>query len=197
MHLGLATTNAGKRREFADLLAPLGFVLESAPADFDVEETGASFAENALLKAHALMQRTNLAAIADDSGLIVDALGGAPGLYSARYSQEPNPALRDAANRARLLRELAKTKLSLRTARFVCAIALVRPEAEPRLFEASLEGYIPEQERGAQGFGYDAVFVPEGQTQTMAQLALDVRYQISHRAKALRMLCCALASEAV
>lgn len=195
MRLGIATTNADKRREFVDLLAPLGFVLEAAPPDFDVPETGATFADNALLKAQALMRTSGLAAIADDSGLVIPALDGAPGLFSARYSGETRPALRDAANRARVLRELAGVADMHRAARFVCAIALVQPQKKPRVFQASLEGRICNKARGQAGFGYDAIFVPCGQSKTMAEISHQLRYQISHRAQALRLLHLALFSD--
>lgn len=186
----MATTNAGKQREFDAWLGHLGFVLTPAPQGFEVDETGTTFAQNAVLKACALRAQCNIACIADDSGLCVDALGGAPGLYSARYSGEPDPALRDAANCDTLLAALkGQAGPMQRQAQFVCAIAYVPQQGPGLTFEGRLSGHIAAAPQGALGFGYDPIFVPDTQTQTMAEMGAETRYRLSHRAQALRLLC--------
>lgn len=185
----LATGNPGKLREFRTLLA--GLELEIAPqSDFampDIAETGLTFIENALLKARNAALHTGLPALADDSGLAVDALNGAPGLYSARYA---GTGADDSANIAKLLDELCGVPLEQRTARFVCVLALVRHPADPipLICQGSWEGVILDQPRGAGGFGYDPVFFVPTEQQTAAELTPEVKNRLSHRGQALAQL---------
>lgn len=189
----LASGNEGKRRELEALLAPLGIVLvaQSEWALPDVAETGETFVENALLKARAASEATGLAALADDSGLIVDALDGAPGLRSARYaavSADDRPD--DAANVARLLSALGQTPMERRTARFVCVLVVLRHAADPDPIVARgvWEGRIAMAPRGEAGFGYDPVFELPTQGRTAAELPAGEKNAVSHRARALAAL---------
>ena len=185
----LATGNRGKLREFAELLAPLNFIVEPQSA-FGIEpppETGETFAENALLKARFSALHSGLPALADDSGLEVDALGGAPGVRSARYAGEQAS---DADNIAKLLAALADTPTALRGARFRCVIAFVRSASDPAplLASGSWEGRILQTPRGHGGFGYDPVFEDAASGQTASELAGAAKNSISHRGRALREL---------
>ncbi|MFM2109206.1 MAG: hypothetical protein RLZZ372_130 [Pseudomonadota bacterium] len=189
MRVVLATGNAGKIREFAELLGPLGFEFV-AQAAFGVEppeETGDTFEANALLKARHAAARSGLPAMADDSGLEVDALGGAPGVRSARYAGE---GAGDLANLQKLLRALQTVDDSARTARFRCVIALVRDAADPSpIFGRGVwEGRILREPRGSGGFGYDPVFAPVGDLRSVAELPSMEKHAHSHRGKALRDL---------
>jgi XTP/dITP diphosphohydrolase len=184
----LATTNPGKLRELNDLLA--GWNVRPAAPDavglnLAVAETGATYAENALLKAHAYAAASGLPALADDSGLEVDALGGAPGLHSARFS--PEPGATDADRRALLLVRLAGQPQPW-TARFVCVVALVGLTDTPLLAEGVCPGVIAPRERGTGGFGYDPLFVVDGLGRTMAELSAAAKNRISHRARAIQAL---------
>lgn len=187
----IATGNAGKVKEFQSLLAPLGAALLT-PKDIgfaeEIEETGDTFAANALIKARALSARTSHPVLADDSGLEVDALGGAPGIYSARYaSPEEAAGLRqDAANRSKLLRALQGK--SPRTARFRCTLCWLEPGAEPRFFEGVCEGEVTAGERGEGGFGYDPLFIPLGFNRTFGELPEAVKDNLSHRGLAVQAL---------
>ncbi|MFO1426929.1 MAG: RdgB/HAM1 family non-canonical purine NTP pyrophosphatase [Steroidobacteraceae bacterium] len=187
MRVVLATGNRGKLAEFADLLAPAGleFVPQSELGVDSPEETGATFAANALLKARHAAARTGLPAMADDSGLEVDALGGAPGVRSARYAGEDAT---DARNVAKLLAALAGVPAARRRARFHCAIALVRSadDAAPLLADGCWEGEIIEAPRGAGGFGYDPVFLDPASGRTAAELAPAQKHARSHRGAAAR-----------
>lgn len=177
----LASGNAGKLRELSQVLAPLGVTLKPQ-SQFDVphvEETGLSFVENAIIKARAAAQHSGLAAIADDSGLEVDYLNGAPGIHSARYSGAD-----DEANNAKLLRELGDVRE--RSARFQCVLVYMRHALDPTplICQASWEGSIALQPRGDNGFGYDPLFyVPDHQCSS-AELDPALKNRISHRAKA-------------
>jgi len=182
----IATRNAGKLLEASLILAELPFKLKTL-ADFDntniVEETGATFEENAALKAQSYASQTGLYAIADDSGLAVDFLDGAPGIFSARYSGK---AASDADRVSLLLSNLANAPEDRRTARFVSAVALANRDGNlVYAAEGVCEGMIICQPRGEGGFGYDPIFVPRGYDQTLAELGLDVKNRISHRARAL------------
>lgn len=182
----IATNNAGKLREFIWLLRELAVHLRSL-AEFphipEVAETGNTFAENATLKAQSYCAQTGLWTLADDSGLEVDALDGAPGIFSARYA---GAGATDELRRTRLLAELARTGDVERRARFVCAIALAQPDAiTSALFVGICAGRITHLERGRHGFGYDPVFVPDGYEQTFGELSDEVKQNISHRARAL------------
>jgi XTP/dITP diphosphohydrolase len=194
--LVLASGNPGKLRELAALLAPLQ--LELIPqGDLgieSVEETGSTFLANAVLKARHAATRSGLAALADDSGLEVDALGGRPGVWSARFA---GAGASDAANLRRLLEELDGVPDAARQARYQCVIACVREPADAAPFIASgtWEGRIVHEPQGEGGFGYDPVFLPAGEQRTAAQLPAAVKNARSHRAQALIALVAGLASE--
>ena len=186
MRLLVATGNAGKKREFALLLAelPLEIVsLSDVGIAGDVAETGTTFAENAVLKARAYASQSGLLTLADDSGLEVDALGGAPGVFSARYG---GPGLDDRGRYELLLRNLAEVPDERRTARFRCVIALVDLHGREALAEGVCEGRIIRAPRGVHGFGYDPVFWVDSEGCTMAELPPERKNAISHRAAAAR-----------
>ena len=182
----VATNNAGKVRELARLLAdlPLRLRLLSEFEDIpEAVETGETFAENAVLKATHYSSLSGLVALSDDSGLAVDALGGRPGVYSARYA---GPHATYDERMRRLLEELAAAGDAERRARFVCVIAVADPSTgEVRTFEGVCEGRIARAPRGTGGFGYDPLFVPEGHAQTFGELPDEIKRDISHRARAL------------
>lgn len=186
----VATGNAHKVEEFDGLLADCGFQVCSAKVCGgmpDVVEDGDSFAANARIKALALRAQAPVDAwiVSDDSGLEVDALGGAPGIYSARYAGE---AASDLDNLNKLLAELAKEPEATRTARFRCVLCLIDPEGREQFFDGACEGTITKSPSGAQGFGYDPVFVPEGFTESFAELGEATKSQLSHRALAVQAL---------
>ncbi len=210
----LATKNPGKAREFAQLLAPLGYtVLTAAQAGYhgDPEETGSTFRENALIKARAVFEGTGgqHAVLADDSGLEVDALSGAPGVWSARYA---GPGCTDDDNNKKLARELERARpstgsgtgraLNDRRARYRIALCLIEPRPVPEpveapgavFFEGSCEGVIGFEERGGGGFGYDVLFIPTGvdgkplDGRTFAEMSAEEKHPLSHRGKAVREL---------
>ncbi|HPH94703.1 MAG TPA: RdgB/HAM1 family non-canonical purine NTP pyrophosphatase [Anaerolineaceae bacterium] len=182
--LFLATENKGKLRELEHILSALPLRLETPltrQLSLNVAETGSSYAENAALKALAFARATGLPALADDSGLEVDALDGAPGLYSARFS--PKPGAKDADRRAYLLEKLAGLPRPWK-AHFHCTIAIATPTEQVFYAEGNCFGEIIPEERGEHGFGYDPVFYMEEYQATMAELAPDLKNQISHRARA-------------
>lgn len=186
--LVLATGNPGKAREIAAVLAPAGVTIVSQ-AEFGIEsaeETGATFIENAILKARHAAAGSGLAAIADDSGLVVDALDGDPGIHSARYAGGGG----DAANVRKLLEALAGLAPGHRGARFVCVAVLLRHAADPLpvVCEARWEGSIATSPRGGHGFGYDPVFIPRGDTRSVAELDLAEKNLLSHRGRAFAQL---------
>lgn len=189
MRLVLASGNAGKLAEFRTLLGDVGW--EVVPqSDFgidDAEETGLSFIENAILKARHAARLSGLPALADDSGLCVDALGCAPGLYSARYAGSHGD---HAANIARLLHELRDVEPARRTARFVCVLALLRHAQDPvpLVAQGEWEGRILSSARGTHGFGYDPVFLVPEHDASAAQLEPALKHRISHRARAMAAL---------
>lgn len=188
MKVVLATKNRGKAAEIGRILEGSGveiMSLEGFPGVDLPPETGNTMRENALLKARAVAMATGLPALADDSGLEVDFLKGAPGVYSARYSGENAT---DEENNRKLLRELEGVPQKMRAARFRCVIALAGLDKDEHLFEGTYEGSITEAPRGAQGFGYDPVFLVEGMGVTAAELSPEVKNRISHRAKALEAL---------
>jgi XTP/dITP diphosphohydrolase len=186
--LMLATRNPHKTREFAEILGG-DFVVRDLSGELDapmIEETGATFAENAILKAVAISERFPDLVVADDSGLEVDALNGAPGVYSARYA---GPGATDAKNIGRLLSELrCVSKEGPNTARFRCVLALARGGEVVGTFEGAIEGTVIDPPRGKSGFGYDPVFQPDGSAQTFAELSSAEKNRISHRAQAIRRL---------
>lgn len=193
----LASNNAGKVREFNQLLAESEF--EVIPqVEFsvaDIEETGLSFVENALLKARNAAEQTGLPAVADDSGLEVDALQGAPGIYSARYA---GAGASDRDNLQKLLDTLKNVPDEKRSARFQCLMVYMRhaKDPTPRIFQGTWEGRILHEPRGENGFGYDPVFYVPDQRCSAAQLSSEVKNKLSHRGQALRLLINSLVSSA-
>jgi len=192
--LVLATGNAGKLREMRAILAPwdVEVLPQSEFTSAAADETGLSFVENAILKARFAAEVAGLPAIADDSGLEVDALHGAPGIYSARYA---GPGADDAANNARLLRELESVPDQARTARYRCAMVFLRWPGDPApvVCQASWEGRIARLPRGSGGFGYDPLFLVGDGEVMAAELEAVHKNKVSHRGKALRALVRALA----
>ena len=193
--LVLATRNLGKIHEFERMLDASGLHLEILGlADFpempDVDETGSTFAANALLKAEQIAAYTGLPALADDSGLCVDALGGAPGIFSARWAGEHG---NDQANLEKVLREIQSAEDPSMAAHFTCAVALVVPGSDgvdPTVVirEGEIHGQIILEPRGSHGFGYDPIFQPTGYQQTTAELSPEIKDEISHRGRALRAI---------
>jgi XTP/dITP diphosphohydrolase len=185
IRLLIATNNPGKVKEFRQLLKNMENVTLLTPKDIDliisVKETGSTYAENAALKAHSYTAASSMPALADDSGLEVDALDGAPGLYSARYSAKPGA--NDADRRAFLLANLAHLARPW-TARFRAVLAFALPDEEVILFEGICEGEIIPEERGDNGFGYDPIFYIPEKGATMAQLSDQEKNLISHRGRA-------------
>ncbi|WP_405672432.1 RdgB/HAM1 family non-canonical purine NTP pyrophosphatase [Streptomyces canus] len=186
----LATRNAGKITELHAILADAGLPFDLVGADAypeipDVRETGITFAENALLKAHALARATGLPAIADDSGLCVDVLNGAPGIFSARWSGTHGD---DGANLKLLLSQLSDIADEHRGAHFACAAALALPDGTERVVEGQLRGVLRHTPVGTNGFGYDPILQPDGETRTCAELSAEEKNAISHRGKAFRAL---------
>jgi XTP/dITP diphosphohydrolase len=184
--LCVGTTNRGKQRELRELLGdwPVEIVFpQQLGLALEVKETGQTFAENAAQKARAYARAAGMSALADDSGLEVDALGGAPGIRSARYA---GPGASDEDRVRKLLAELEGVPLDRRTARFRCAVAIARSDGRVSIADGTCEGRIAFAPRGENGFGYDPVFVVSGRGLTMAELPAKVKNQISHRARALR-----------
>ena len=185
----IASNNAGKLREIRAILAPFGLDAVSqkeAGFDAEVEETGTTFAENAALKAHAVHEALHCAVIADDSGLLVDALDGAPGVYSHRFAGENAT---DAQRCEKLLELLKDTPAEKRTARFQCVLCYVNAAGEEQFFSGVCEGVIGTSPRGENGFGYDPVFIADDYPDvTVAELTDDQKNAISHRGKALRSM---------
>lgn len=185
----IASNNKGKIAEFKQLFRRDHIEVLSlddlTTKIGDIEETGDTFKENAQIKAETVSQIIDAPVIADDSGLVVDALNGAPGVYSARYAGEPT---NDVKNYEKLLNELKNVFTANRTARFIAVLALARPGAETIFFEGYCEGTISFEARGEFGFGYDPIFIPNGYELTMAQLDQAEKNKISHRFHALKKL---------
>lgn len=185
MEIVVATQNPGKLTEFSQILSPLGHILltpaEVGLAELEVEETGTTFAENAELKAKAFAEASGKPALADDSGLSVQALAGEPGVYSKRIgSTDPE--------RMKWVLEQLQNQPD-RTAWFTAVLCLYDPQtAASHLFEGKVMGSIAQQQVGDSGFGYDPIFIPEGHTQTFGQLGAEVKNKLSHRAQALQQL---------
>lgn len=189
MELLLATKNAGKIKELTKLLAGLPICLRNL-SEFETivepEETGATFSENAVLKAKYYALQTRLWALADDSGLEVEALGGAPGIFSARYAGE-NATY--AEKISKLLQEMNCTNNGNRKARFVCAMALVDETGSVKfLSEGICSGKIAAKPHGSGGFGYDPIFIPEGYPETFGELSGEIKQKISHRSRAIEKI---------
>jgi len=186
MKLLLATRNRGKLVELRDMLTGTGWdavMLTDVPGVPEVEEDGTTFVENACKKARVGASATRMWTLAEDAGLEVDALKGEPGIRSARYCGE------GASDKDRIDKVLAQTIAvpdERRTARFRCAMCLIDPAGNEKTFEGTCEGKIAHHARGRYGFGYDPIFIPDGHAQTFAELGLDVKAQISHRAQAMR-----------
>ena len=186
MDIVIATENKGKIREIREALDIPGvrlLSLEEFDEWPDLEETGGTLEENALIKAFALRDRLGLPALADDSGLLVDALDGRPGVRSSRYAGPEGDPER---NMDKLLAELKEVRDGERNARFACVMALALPSGEVRVTRGECEGAILTRRRGSGGFGYDPVFMPAGFDRSMAELSLEEKNAISHRGKALR-----------
>lgn len=184
MKLVIATRNKHKLEEICEIFSVPGLEIVSAldyPDIPDVEEDGTTFEANAIKKAVSLAKATGLLALADDSGLEVDALNGAPGIYSARYAGEP---VSYPANNRKLLKELEKAPN--RRARFRCVIALSSSDGKAKTVDGRCEGVIAHEERGKQGFGYDPLFIPDGFSKTFAEMDAAAKNSISHRGRALK-----------
>jgi len=183
----IATKNKGKAKDFEALFAPLGYevvtMFDVAP-DLEIEETGTTFEENAVLKAETLAKQLNTIVIADDSGLAVDALNGEPGVYSARYAGDHD----DEANIVKVLEKLQGVPTEKRTARFCCGLAIAGPEIETTTLFGTCEGVILEEKRGTNGFGYDPIFFVQALNRAMAELSPEEKGSISHRGNAIRQL---------
>lgn len=187
--LFFASENRGKTLEMHKLLAGLAQVKNITDLKIPVtwEETGATFLANAQIKAHSLWQLIKEPVFADDSGLCVEALNGEPGVYSARWAGD---SATDAMNRSKLLSALKDyPDEKLRRAYFICCIVYINEKNEEFVFEGRLNGKITHSERGSRGFGYDSVFVPEGYDKTLAELSLEEKNKLSHRAIAVQKLC--------
>ncbi|MBL7495551.1 RdgB/HAM1 family non-canonical purine NTP pyrophosphatase [Frankia sp. CNm7] len=189
----LASRNEAKLVELRRILAASGLAVElvGLPPGPDVPETGRTFAENALIKARDAVATTGLPAVADDSGLTVDELNGMPGVRSARWAGSPvgtKGAERDAANNALLLAQLDDVPPDRRGAAFVCAAAFVSPDGREHVVHGELRGLLLTAPRGENGFGYDPLFVGDGETRTTAELSADEKDAISHRGQAFRAL---------
>ena len=197
--LVVASHNAGKLREFADLLAPFGIEARSAK-DFGLpepEETGTTFEQNAYIKALAAAEATGLPAMSDDSGLVVDALDGQPGVYTANWAEKPDGSrdfMMAMEKTEALLREKGVTRADDRTGRFVAVICLAWPDGEAEYFRGEAEGHLVWPPRGNQGFGYDPVFLPLGHTRTFGEMSAEEKHgwkpgqaeALSHRARAFQ-----------
>lgn len=184
----IATQNKGKAKDFEALLSPLGFevlTLLDVAKDMDVEETGTTFEDNAILKAEAVCRALQTPVIADDSGLEIDALDGEPGVYSARYAGEEKS---DKANIDKVLEKMKEVPGEERTARFRCVLAVAAPGKVTETFSGFCEGLILEERRGEHGFGYDPIFYVPELGKAMAELKPEEKAAISHRGNALRTL---------
>ena len=194
--LRIATRNPGKLKEFREVLSPLGFEvigIEDLP-DLEIIESGESFSENSEIKARKVYDATGEPTLADDSGLVVKALGGAPGIHSARYNQEPADD-QDGANRQKLIREMSAISDAERDAYFICSLAWVRDAGSPIFFEGRLHGKIGFEDRGHNGFGYDPLFIVKDDGRTTAEMSSKEKNKISHRGRALEEVVAYLSEE--
>jgi XTP/dITP diphosphohydrolase len=196
MELVIASNNPHKVRECREMLAHLSgldlFSLHDFPSYDAPEESGTTFKENALIKAQCAVKTLNKWVIADDSGLVIPALNGAPGVYSARYANSENPS--DRENRQKVLSELAQFERDSHPAYFECCVALVSPDGFEKCVTGICEGSLLQKERGNGGFGYDALFIKSGYTKTFAELGEATKNKISHRRKALDKIILAIES---
>ncbi|ATP41347.1 non-canonical purine NTP pyrophosphatase [Solibacillus sp. R5-41] len=188
----IATKNKGKAKDFEALFQPFGYevvtMFDVAP-DLEIEETGTTFEDNAILKAETLANLLGKIVIADDSGLAIDALNGEPGVYSARYAGDHD----DEANMVKVLANMKDVPEEARTARFCCALAIAGPNMETKTVFGTCEGVIAEEKRGTNGFGYDPIFYVPALQRHMAELSADEKGAISHRGNAIRELAFKLA----
>lgn len=190
MEILIASQNKGKIREFQELLSSLGYevvgLADIGLGEMDVEETGTTFEENALLKARAYGEASGKLAVADDSGLVVHALDGRPGVYSARYGNVPT----EAGRRAYLLNEMKAIPQEQRSAHFISVIAVYDPrDGKTYTIEGRVDGQIMFEERDSgKGFGYDALFLPDGFSQTFGEMSAEEKHKISHRGRAVAQL---------
>lgn len=185
----IATKNPGKAKEFKAFFKPHGIetisLLDFVEEHQDIEETGTTFKENAAIKAESIAAELNKPVLADDSGLIVDALDGRPGVFSARYAGEPKD---DQANIDKVLQEMTDVKEENRTARFICVLAIANPREETIFKTGYCEGHIAHTKKGTYGFGYDPIFIPKGYVRSMAELPPEEKNFISHRSNAMKKL---------
>ncbi len=191
MKIVVATKNAHKVKELSEMLALDGLslvTLSDMGFTGEIEENGSTFAENALIKARTAARLYGLPALADDSGLCVDALDGEPGIYSARYASADGENASDAANVEKLLEKLKSIPSGERTARFVCAIALVTPDGSEKVVTGACEGVITSEVRGKGGFGYDPVFYYVPYCKTFGEATEEEKNKVSHRANAVRQI---------
>ena len=191
MKIVVATKNAHKVKELSEMLALDGLslvTLSDMGFTGEIEENGSTFAENALIKARTAARLYGLPALADDSGLCVDALDGEPGIYSARYASTDGENASDAANVEKLLEKLKSIPSGERTARFVCAIALVTPDGSEKVVTGACEGVITSEVRGKGGFGYDPVFYYVPYCKTFGEATEEEKNKVSHRANAVRLI---------
>lgn len=188
----IATKNKGKAKDFEALFGPFGYevvtMFEVAP-NVEIEETGTTFQENAILKAETLASMLGQIVIADDSGLAIDALNGEPGVYSARYAGDHD----DEANMVKVLENMKDVPEEKRTARFCCALAIAGPNTETKTVFGTCEGVIAHEKKGTNGFGYDPIFYVPALEKHMAELSADEKGAISHRGNAIRELALQLA----
>lgn len=184
----IASHNSGKVREIADLLGPLQITVVSAASLHleEPEEVGTTFEENARLKAFACMKASGLPALADDSGLVIPALDGKSGIYSARWAKQPDGTFNYAATIERIREEMENQQDF--SAHFVCALSLVWPDGFDVTLEGKAYGHLTFPSRGTNGFGYDPIFIPEGHALTYAEMAPSQKQRISHRAVAIRKM---------
>jgi XTP/dITP diphosphohydrolase len=183
-----ATKNKGKIREISEILKNFPYdvlSMESIGINIDIEETGSTFEENALIKAKEINDITGEIVMADDSGLEVDYLNGAPGIYSARFAGEDAT---DEEKNIKLLDLLKNVPFEKRTARFVCVIAVAFPDGDSFTVKGTCEGYIASEPKGTNGFGYDPIFYVSQYRMTTAQMLSELKHEISHRGKALRLM---------
>ncbi|RST76254.1 XTP/dITP diphosphatase [Siminovitchia acidinfaciens] len=184
----IATKNKGKAKEFERLFSKYGIIVKTlvdVPEIPDIEETGKTFEENAVIKAEAIAKISDSYVVADDSGLVIDALDGRPGVFSARYAGEEKS---DEANIDKVLSELAGVSEEDRTARFYCALAIAGPDIETVTVNGTCEGLILNERRGAGGFGYDPIFSVPSEGKTMAEMSAERKNELSHRAAAMKNL---------
>jgi XTP/dITP diphosphohydrolase len=185
----LATSNSGKVNEFIEMLRPKGwtvFSLKDIGFTTDIPEIGKNFRENAFIKAKAIAQACEFPVLSDDSGLEVEALGGAPGVHTARYA---GASATNEENRAKLVTELLRAganDFANRQAKFVCVLCWLIPGQDPIYFEGQCGGHIAFKEQGSGGFGYDSLFIPQGESQTFAELPGSIKHGMSHRGRAVQ-----------